>query len=72
MLSTLQKLVVVASFSRPSVSDDNLFTDSMFRTIKYTPSYPAKLFESIEEHENRFMNSYSGIMKSIAIGVLGV
>ena len=48
MLATLQKLGVVPSFSRPSVSDDTPFSESLFRTMKYTPSYPAKPFESIE------------------------
>ena len=48
MLATLQKLGVVPSFSRPSVSDDNPFSESLFRTMKYTPSFPAKPFESIE------------------------
>ena len=33
MLATLQKLGVVPSFSRPSVSDDNPFSESLFRTI---------------------------------------
>ena len=47
MLATLQKLRVVPSFSRPSVSDDNPFSESLFRTMKYTPSYPAKPFERI-------------------------
>lgn len=48
MLATLQKLGVVASFSRPSVSDDNPYSESLFRTLKYTPAYPSKPFESIE------------------------
>jgi len=48
MLATLQKLGVVPSFSRPSVSDDNPFSESLFRTMKYTPSFPAKPFENIE------------------------
>jgi len=47
MLATLQKLGVVPSFSRPSVSDDNPYSESLFRTMKYTPSFPAKPFESI-------------------------
>ena len=37
MLATLQKLGVVPSFSRPSVSDDNPYSESLFRTLKYTP-----------------------------------
>ena len=48
MLATLQKLGVVPSFSRPSVSDDNPYSESLFRTLKYTPAYPSKPFESIE------------------------
>ena len=48
MLATIQKLGVVPSFSRPSVSDDNPFSESLFRTMKYTPFYPTKPFESIE------------------------
>ncbi len=48
MLAALQKLGVVPSFSRPSVSDDNPYSESLFRTLKYTPAYPSKPFESIE------------------------
>lgn len=49
MLATLQKLQVVPSFSRPSVSDDNPFSESLFKTLKYRPSYPDGAFASIEE-----------------------
>ena len=48
MLATLQNLGVVPSFSRPSVSDDNPYSESLFRTLKYTPAYPSKSFESLE------------------------
>ncbi len=48
MLATLQKLGVVPSFSRPSVSDDNPYSESLFHTLKYTPGYPGKPFETIE------------------------
>ena len=34
MLATLQKLGVVPSFSRPCVSDDNPYSESLFRTLK--------------------------------------
>ena len=37
MLATLQNLGIVPSFSRPSVSDDNPYSESMFRTLKYLP-----------------------------------
>jgi putative transposase len=31
----------------PSISDDNPYSESLFRTLKYTPAYPAKLFNSL-------------------------
>ena len=49
MLSTLQKLKVVPSFSRPSVSDDNPYSESLFKTLKYRPSYPDGAFASLTE-----------------------
>jgi putative transposase len=48
MLVTMQKLGIMPSFSRPSVSDDNPFSESLFKTLKYCPQYPTKPFESIE------------------------
>ena len=48
MLATLQKLGVAPSFSRPQVSNDNLYSESLFRTLKYNVGYP-KSFETIEE-----------------------
>jgi len=48
MLALLQKLGIVPSFSRPSVSDDNPYSESLFRTLKYTPAYPSQPFDSIE------------------------
>jgi transposase InsO family protein len=48
MLATLQKLGVVPSFSRPSVSNDNPYSEAAFRTLKYTPAYPNKPFVDIE------------------------
>lgn len=49
MLAKLEQLGVAASFSRPSVSNDNPFSESLFRTLKYRPEYPSKPFKSIEE-----------------------
>ena len=37
MVTTLEKLGVLASYSRPRVSDDNPFSESLFRTMKYRP-----------------------------------
>lgn len=47
MLATMQKLGIVPSFSRPSVSNDNPYSESLFKTMKYAPSYPSKPFESV-------------------------
>lgn len=49
LLATLQRLGVVPSFSRPSVSDDNPFSEALFRTLKYRPGYPRKPFQSFVE-----------------------
>jgi hypothetical protein len=48
MMATLQKIGVIPSFSRPSVSDDNPYSKSLFRTLKYTPMFPSKPFDSLQ------------------------
>lgn len=45
MVVTLERLGVLASFSRPGVSNDNPFSESLFRTLKYRPEYPHGPFE---------------------------
>jgi len=47
MLATLQKLGIMPSFSRPSVSNDNPYSESLFRTLKYRPEYPSQPFTDI-------------------------
>jgi len=47
MLATLQQLGVVPSFSRPSVSNDNPYSESLFKTLKYCPRYPGKPFADL-------------------------
>lgn len=49
MLGMLQHLGIVPSFSRPSVSNDNPFSESLFRTLKYRPEYPHHPFASPEQ-----------------------
>lgn len=46
--ATLDRLKVTPSYSRPHVSDDNPFSESLFRTMKYRPEYPTKPFTSLE------------------------
>ena len=48
MLATLQQLGVIPSFSRPSVSNDNPYSESLFRTLKYRPEYPEQPFPTLE------------------------
>jgi putative transposase len=48
MLATMQELGIVPSFSRPRVSDDNPFSEALFRTLKYRPCYPDGPFVSLE------------------------
>ena len=48
LLATLQTLGVVRSFSRPRVSDDNPFSEALFRTLKYRPCFPDGPFASLE------------------------
>jgi len=63
MLATMQKLGVVPSFSRPAVSNDNPFSESLFKTMKYTPAYPDRPFESVttaREWVKTFVRWYNG------------
>ena len=47
MLATLQALGVMPSFSRPAVSNDNPYSESLFKTLKYRPIYPQQPFENL-------------------------
>ena len=47
--SRLEELGVLRSFSRPRVSNDNPYSESLFRTVKYRPDYPRRPFTSVDE-----------------------
>jgi len=49
ILSTMQELGVTASRSRPSVSNDNPYSESLFRTLKYRPQMPVRPFETLQD-----------------------
>jgi len=49
MKVTMERLGVIPSFSRPRVSNDNPFSEALFRTCKYVPGWPSKGFASIDE-----------------------
>jgi transposase InsO family protein len=47
MLATLQALGVMPSLSRPAVSNDNPYSESLFKTLKYRPAYPLEAFDTL-------------------------
>lgn len=49
MKATMERLGVIASFSRPRVSNDNPFSEALFRTCKYMPGWPARGFATVDE-----------------------
>src|SRR5262245_3544872 len=70
MVSTLQWLGIVPSFSRPHVSDDNPYSEALFRTLKYTPEYPQLPFVDVEDAERwvgHFVAWYNGKHRHSAI-----
>lgn len=70
MLSTLQWLGVIPSFSRPHVSDDNPYSEALFRTLKRTPAYPRLPFADLASATRwvtRFVDWYNGTHRHSAI-----
>ena len=62
MLATLQALGVAPSLSRPSVSNDNPYSESLFKTLKYRPDYPARAFDTVlaaRQWVGTFVNWYN-------------
>jgi putative transposase len=49
VLAMLNWLGVKPSYSRPRVSDDNAYAESLFRTAKYRPEFPAKGFANLDQ-----------------------
>lgn len=47
VLAMLNWLGVKPSYSRPRVSDDNAYAESLFRTAKYRPEFPTKGFADL-------------------------
>lgn len=70
MLSTLQWLGVIPSFSRQHVSDDNPYSEALFRTLKHTPAYPRLPFADLASANRwvaRFVDWYNGTHRHSAI-----
>jgi len=49
MRAKMENLGVISSYSRPRVSNDNPYSESLFKTVKYCPQWPIDGFISIEE-----------------------
>lgn len=49
MKAKLEELGVLPSYSRPRVSNDNAFSESLFRTLKYRPDWPSSGFRSLQD-----------------------
>lgn len=70
MFAVLQKLGVTESFSRPGVSNDNAFSESLFSTLKSRAGYPAS-FESLDQAREwvaRFVRWYNYEHRHSGIG----
>lgn len=62
VLAMMNWLGLKASYSRPRVSDDNAFVESLFRTAKYRPEFPAGGFASLQIAQDwaaRFVHWYN-------------
>ena len=58
----LEELCVLPSYSRPSVSNDNAYSESLFRTLKYRPQWPANGFRRLDDARHwvqRFVDWYN-------------
>jgi transposase InsO family protein len=70
MIATLQWLGVIPSFSRPHVSNDNPYSEALFRTLKYGPTYPRRPFADISSARRwvtHFVNWYNSAHRHSAI-----
>ncbi|MFN3847198.1 MAG: IS3 family transposase [Paracoccaceae bacterium] len=62
MKTTMEKLGIIASYSRPRVSNDNPFSEALFRTCKYRPDWPNKGFATKDDAQawvKSFANWYN-------------
>jgi putative transposase len=62
MRAMMEELGVLPSYSRPRVSDDNPYSEALFRTLKYRPEWPSSGFISLEAARDwvqTFVNWYN-------------
>lgn len=66
MRAKLDELGVQSSYSRPRVSNDNPYSEALFKTLKYRPDWPSSGFKDIAEARNwvdKFVSWYNGVHK---------
>ncbi len=71
MLATMQRLGVAHSRSRPAVSNDNPYSESLFKTLKYRPQWPLKPFDNLlsaRRWVTELVHWYNGAHRHSAIG----
>jgi len=56
MKAKMEELGVLSSYSRPRVSNDNPFSESLFRTLKYRPEWPSSGFSSLSDARDWVQN----------------
>ena len=65
-------LDVIRTHSRPHVSDDNPYSESQFKTLKYRPDFPER-FGSLEDaraHCRQFFDWYNTVHRHSGIGLM--
>jgi putative transposase len=70
MLAKMQDLGTIPSYSRPRVSNDNPYSESLFKTVKYCPQWPPCGFNPIDEARDwvgGFVRWYNTIHKHSGI-----
>ena len=67
----LVDLDILASYSRPRVSDDNPYSESHFKTVKYAPAYPGR-FGCPEDAQIYFRNFFAWYNTEHRHGGLGL
>ncbi len=67
----LVDLDILASYSRPRVSDDNPYSESHFKTVKYAPAYPGR-FCCPEDAQTYFRNLFAWYNTEHRHGGLGL
>jgi len=66
MKAKLEELGILSSYSRPRVSNDNPFSEALFRTLKYNESWPSTGFSSLSDARDwvqQFTDWYNNLHK---------